>query len=504
MLMMTPNSLECKLFEMEEIMGQLGQMELMLSESVAQSRRIDLVERELFAYLLDLGACLLKVFISQSGDGDLGQTVTPDEGKLLHRSAEKQSRRYQSIFGEQEIVRYTYCAEAKQKVLLKPLDQRLGLPEQDQSYLLEQWLQRMVLFQPYQEATESLKTLLGLQTTVRSAQRMNRDLAVYESSYQPSEILPEPDEELLVVSVDGKGVPMRRSLDQRKHEELGRKRYQSQNSQGIEKTTKRRTPGANKCTKQMAYVGAVYSIARFPRTTQQFLDDVQRKERQQDRPRPKGKRLSVALTQILSDELIEGPQQIFSLTEAQVADRLGERTLICLQDGQKSFWYHQRLKFPNAICILDLFHAMEYLWEAANCFHEKGSKAAENFVNTRLKRLLDGKVRQVIGELKRLCKSATASQQKQLQKVIRYYQTNVDHMQYDQYIKAGYPVGSGVIEGACRHFVKDRMERAGMRWNTEGATSILKLRAICLNGEWQRFMEHRITTEQKQLYANAA
>lgn len=504
MTMMTPNSLECKLLSREEIVAQLGQMELMLSESLEQSRRMDLVERELLAQLLNLGACLLKIFITHSGDGNLGQTVTTAEGMLLHRSAEKQSRRYQSIFGEQEIERYTYSAEAKQKVLLKPLDQRLGLPEQAQSYVLEEWLQRMVLFQPYQEATENLQTLLGLQTTVRSAQRMNRDLAVYESSYQPSAVLAEPDEELLVVSVDGKGVPMRCSLDQRKHEKLGTKRYQSQNSQGIEKTTKRRTAGANKCSKQTAYVGAVYGIAGFPRSTEQFLDDLQRQERQQDRPRPKGKRLSVALTQVFSDELLEGPQQVFSLLETQVAERLGERTLICLMDGQKSLWYHQRKKFPHAVCILDLFHAMEYLWEAANCFHEKGSKAAEDFVNRRLKRLLNGKVRQVIGELKRLCMSATASKQKQLQKVIRYYQTNVDHMQYDQYIKAGYPIGSGVIEGACRHFVKDRMERAGMRWNTEGATSILKLRAICLNGEWQRFMEHRINAEQKQLYSLTA
>jgi hypothetical protein len=71
-------------------------------------------------------------------------------------------------------------------------------------------------------------------------------------------------------------------------------------------------------------------------------------------------------------------------------------------------------------------------------------------------------------------------------------------------LAAGYPIGSGVIEGACRHLVKDRMERSGMRWTIEGATSVLKLHAIYLNHHWDQFLEHRIKTEQNQLYANAA
>ena len=96
------------------------------------------------------------------------------------------------------------------------------------------------------------------------------------------------------------------------------------------------------------------------------------------------------------------------------------------------------------------------------------------------------------------------NQLKTIEKVIRYYTTNLDHMKYDEYLAAGYPIGSGVVEGACRHLVKDRMERSGMRWTTEGATAVLKLRAIYLNQQWEQFQEHRIKTEQKQLYAYAA
>ena len=74
------------------------------------------------------------------------------------------------------------------------------------------------------------------------------------------------------------------------------------------------------------------------------------------------------------------------------------------------------------------------------------------------------------------------------------------HMQYDEYLAAGYPIGSGVAEGACRHLVKDRLEQTGMRWTVSGAQSLLHLRAIYLNGDWSEFIEHRIREEQAQIH----
>jgi hypothetical protein len=333
---------------------------------------------------------------------------------------------------------------------------------------------------------------------------MNHDLAGHLVDFQANEDLGSSDEALLVVTADGKGVPMRSSLDQRKHEEYGTKRYQPQNTLGIDKTTKRRTAGANKCTKQSAYVGAVYSIKPFVRTADNVLDELQRLECQEDRPRPTNKRLSVEMTQVLPEQLVEGPQQLFASLKSQVASRKGKRKLICLMDGQRSLWFRQRESLPDAIPVLDLFHATEYLWEAAYCFEAKGSAAAEKFVQRYLRMLLEGKVKNVIAAMKRKRKSLTNKKRlKTLDKVIRYYTTNANHMKYDQYLIAGYPIGSGVVEGACRHLVKDRMERSGMRWQLEGATAMLKLRTVYINGHWDDFIKHRIKTEQKQLYAIA-
>jgi hypothetical protein len=88
--------------------------------------------------------------------------------------------------------------------------------------------------------------------------------------------------------------------------------------------------------------------------------------------------------------------------------------------------------------------------------------------------------------------------------VIGYYENNREHMRYDEYLAAGYPIGSGVAEGACRHLVKDRLEQTGMRWVLEGAQAMLYLRATYLNGDWEAFYEHRIHTEQKCLYGKDA
>jgi hypothetical protein len=84
--------------------------------------------------------------------------------------------------------------------------------------------------------------------------------------------------------------------------------------------------------------------------------------------------------------------------------------------------------------------------------------------------------------------------------VANYLENNKDFMHYDEYLAAGYPIGSGVAEGACRHLVKDRLEQTGMRWTVDGAQAMLHLRATYRNGDWEAFHEYRIAEEQRRLY----
>lgn len=142
------------------------------------------------------------------------------------------------------------------------------------------------------------------------------------------------------------------------------------------------------------------------------------------------------------------------------------------------------------------------VWQAAHCFHPEGSDAARAFVTDRLLRLLRGEVGCVIGGLKQMAAKhkLQGSRAVQLQAVIGYLKRNRRLMRYHEYLAAGFPIGSGVAEGACRHLVKDRMELTGMRWCVPGAQAMLDLRAVYLNGDWEAFQQHRIKQERHRLY----
>ena len=138
--------------------------------------------------------------------------------------------------------------------------------------------------------------------------------------------------------------------------------------------------------------------------------------------------------------------------------------------------------------------------------HPERSPEAADFVSHHLRMLLEGKVGYVIGGLKRMRNrdELTGEKRRTLNAVITYYENNRQHMQYDEYLSAGYPIGSGVAEGACRHLVKDRMECTGMRWTVPGAQAMLHLRAIHINGSWNKYMNYHIEAEQARLYGHTA
>ena len=183
-----------------------------------------------------------------------------------------------------------------------------------------------------------------------------------------------------------------------------------------------------------------------------------------------------------------------------------DRPVICLMDGERALWDMQREHFADAVGILDLFHVLERLWAVAHCFHKEGSDGAKRYVEERLRDLLQGRVGYVIAGLRRRLNGGKLSgpKRKVIKSAVQYLANNKDHMRYDEYLAAGYPIGSGVAEGACRHLVKDRLEQTGMRWTVEGAQAMLHVRALYLNDQWEEFLEYRIEQEQDRLYGRVA
>ena len=472
--------------------NQLRGIIRLVEQAVEKGRRIDETERELFAELMSVGRTMLEGFVAAHGDGDVGQR-TEHRGRRLRRLQVPHARRYLSIFGELRISRFVYAVREGQKVEFAPLDQQLGLPAGEFSYVLEDWQQRLCVQESYGEAVTSLVTLLGVAPSERAAEQMTQRLAVDAEEFQLHQAPPEgtAEGEILVATADGKGVPMRRPLEER-----------------VRSSHPRRGKGEKANKKQMAYVGAVYSIDRFVRSAADIVDELCRKERAADRPRPQYKQVWAQMTPSGEASVLTGREAVFvNLAVAcHERDRNRRKTLVCLMDGEKALWEMAGEWLPRAIGILDLFHVLERLWLAAYCFHPERSPAAADFVSHHLRLLLLGKVGYVIGGLrrKRDRQGLTGAKRKTLNAVITYYENNRQHMQYDEYLSAGYPIGSGVAEGACRHLVKDRMERTGMRWTVQGAQAMLHLRAIYINGLWKKYLDYHIEAEQARLYGNTA
>jgi len=181
-----------------------------------------------------------------------------------------------------------------------------------------------------------------------------------------------------------------------------------------------------------------------------------------------------------------------------------DRTMpvVCVMDGERALWRTLATYLTGVVCILDVFHMLERLWQAAHCFCPEGSDEAQAFVTQRLKRVLEGDVGRVIGGLRQMAtkQNLRGSKLKQLNQAIGYLHNNRRFMRYDQYLAAGYPIGSGVAEGACRHLVKDRMERTGMRWVVPSAQAMLDLRAVHASDQWAEFQQYRIDAESRRLY----
>ena len=254
----------------------------------------------------------------------------------------------------------------------------------------------------------------------------------------------------------------------------------------------------------MACVGSVYTIDRFVRSADEVVNEVMRDRRRADRPVPTSQAASRGTD---ADDRWRGGEwegSDFAWFADQVACRnaAGDKPVVCVMDGERALWTMLASYLSNVVCILDLFHVMERLWQAAHCFHPEGSPAAQALVTDRLRRILDGGVGYVIGGFKPMATKQGLARSKagRFWNVLGYLENNRCFMRYDEYLAAGYPIAGGVAEGACRHLVKDRMEPTGMRWRIQGAQAMLDLRAVYLNDDWDAFQNHRIQQARRRLY----
>jgi hypothetical protein len=452
------------------------------------------VEEMTWIDLLETGRETVAAFIQEQKEDLPRPAEIEHEGKTLQRLPEPRVREYVSAFGPTPFARDVYATRETQRQEVVPLDAKLGMPESDTSYLLQKWSGTQFVKESYKESRMTLAGILGFAPSVNCLEDMAAQASEHAEVYfeQQAPVDPATEAEIIVATSDCKGVPMRKvDAPQRKQEDDVRR-------------GKRLKPGEKNGQKRMACVGGVYSVAPFRRTVDDVLNEILRKEKQKQRPKPQNKRLRAVLTRQVDGQEVNAKDVVFDwlAKELQQRDPHERRTVVAIMDGESKLRDLQELKIKRAIGILDIWHVTEYLYDLAYCFYRDGSKEAEAFVETYLRKLLQGKVNRVIGGIRQMATKRDLSQPKwdKVEDCLAYFAVRSEYMKYDEYLAAGYPIGSGVVEGACRHLVKDRMEQAGMRWRIAGAQAILSLRAIYVNDDWEAFHADRIQTEQRKLY----
>ena len=399
-------------------------------------------------------------------------------------------RPYLSIFGEISIIRVCY---GEGRIEAAPLDARLHLPRRQYWYLLPQWLAAFVVDDAHAEAIRKLATILGLEVSVKASEDLNREPGGDVEPFQNHLPTPEATQEgpILVVTADCEGVPLVRSALPPEQETTDPPLPKS--------AKKRRGKGEKANKKKMAAVGAGYTIDRFVRTADEVIDEVMRKKAAERRPEPAQKRVPA--------ELLVGKVALFLWLSDEVVRRnpTRARPLIFLSDGERALHDRQGEYLPEeAIGIPDLFHVMERLGKAAWCFFDESTqkREAHEWVEKELRMLLEGEVRYVVGGLRQMMtkRKSKGARRQTIGEVTGSFERDQARMKYDGYLAAGYPIGSGVVEGACRHPVKDRLERTGMRGHPDGAPAMLNLRATYLNQEWDWFWAYHVEQEDDRLY----
>jgi hypothetical protein len=495
--------LKQRTFVFKQLEQEFGRLLEALQELKNEERRLDEVERDLMAWLMKLGKAALRDLVKVSGDGDVGKTFEKDE-TVLKRMPEQHARTYRSVFGIIEIQRWVYAKRERQQHT-SPLDEKLGLPADETSYVLEDWMGALATFVPYDTAAKWLSDVFGIggnSTTVENRiSKLGQDAEAFRE--QADDEFPDEDDEVLAVLADAKGVPIRTPWEQRIEQELGRKPYVRNGKNKEERSHKRRRRG-DQVKSQQATVGVCFSVDPIVRTIPQVLHAKDQGVETPANFSHTNKRLWAEMSRVCDGDESRGAVRIFSQLAKEVSrrDPKSQRPLVCIMDGAASLWKLQREHLPKAIPIIDIFHVNEKLWAVAHCFERDGSKAAEDRVTRYLTMLLEGKVDSVRGVFQRFFNQRKWPKAKHeaLKQAINYLKNNRHAMQYHEYLKQGYPIGSGAVEGACKHVIGDRLCRSGMRWEQPGAQDILHLRTIHLNGQWNEFIEHRIQTEQTTLY----
>jgi len=451
----------------QELRADFESLIAMVTCPEAATATLDQMERSVFRRVLRLGRQLLQLFLATHVAAEAHTPERCEGGRVLPYHSQ-QPASYFSVFGKLTFRRAYFYRAGQSRC---PLDAALSLPARCYSDFLMELAGLLAVDGVFEKGLEVVTKFLGLDLPKLALETWVREESALMTAFydQKAPFAAESEGSILVVQADGKGVPLVRSERA--------------------KPPARRGKGDKKTHKKEAIATALYTIAPFRRTPQAVVDAFFQTEKPataSPRPTPCHKQVFASMN---------GKAWTLERLRERVGQREGRhlRARIALTDGARALQQQVLAKFPGFTLVLDIIHVAEYLWKAGTALYGETDPQRGTWVKAQLLDILSSRVDRVIHRLEEKAAGLpkTSQARKVLQQVANYLRRNRDCMDYATYLRRGWPMGTGVIEGVCRHVVKDRMELSGMRWTVAGADAILALRAANENGDWEEFHAFR-------------
>lgn len=457
------------------------------------------LERELEKRSRELMRTLVQEHLDSRGPGRCQASVWGADETERPR-VRLQKRKIETVFGTVTASRVGYGQQGVES--LHPLDAELNLPAERYSLELRHRVAEEAAKNSFDETLKTIVKTTGGHVPKRQIEELAKRAAKdFDAFYKMRQCNPAGDQAtgpVLVITADGKGVVL--------HEKDLKEQTRKAAAKRKQKMGKRLSKGEKKNAKRMATVAAVYTTDTFVRAAEDLVAEDGCTIDKAKRPRPEQKRVWASIE--------KSPEQVITeaFAEACHRDPNHEKHWVALVDGNNTqiriLRRIAREKGINLTIIVDIIHVIEYLWDAGRAFHPESGTELENWVRHRLLGVLRGKAGLMAGGMRRSAtrKQLTSEARKPVDTCATYLLNKSPYLHYDRYLSQGFPIATGVIEGACRHLVKDRMEVTGAKWRLEGAEAVLRLRALRSSNDFDEYWDFHESCEYKRnhqdLYAS--
>lgn len=449
--------------------------------------------------------CLFQAHLElRSMREDRATTVVGSDGeKRTHRR--KRSRSLVGLFGLVQVARFAFGGRGQASLM--PLDAELNLPEERYSFGLQRCTVEEVIRGSFDEAVKAVARTTGSNVPKRQAEEIViRAASWFDLFYSAGggQLAAEdtPSDHILVMTMDCKGIVMRREALREAT------RRAAEEAERCALNNKRSSTGKKRHNRRMATVASVYTVAPNRRTAEDIVRDLRpvRDPDRPKRPRPLNKRVwaSVAM------EMEETVAEMFE--EAARRDPDHKMRWVAVVDGDNNQIRLLRAHAAEAgvklTIVLDIIHVIGYLGKATAAVHGTGKAETDRVVTDRLIKVLEGRSVDVAAGIKQSAtkRNLKGKGRKRALKAGNYLLNHADFVHYQAYLADGLPIASGVIEGACRYLVKDRMDITGARWGLDSAEAILKLRALKASADldlyWRFYERQRWDRGHAERYAD--